>query len=132
MRMESGHSYSYSFPLFNDFTKDYVGIGFTITLDRYGHVYVSVNAVTGLPTSQGTSVMIGWMNTSGTPSESQLSGMLSSWGGGFQGGYGGVGGGFYGNDSGTSESGGYSTTGASLYGGYTVELPSYLTPSIHW
>ncbi len=123
---------SYSFPIENEFTGPYGGIGFTVTIDRYGHVYLSVNGVGGVPTAKGASVMVGWMNSSTTPSSSQLSGMLSSWGGGLQGGYGGGGVSFYGNSSGTAESVGGSTTGASVYGGYTWELPSWLTPSTHW
>lgn len=123
---------SYSFPIENEFTGPYGGIGFTVTIDRYGHVYLSVNGVGGAPTAKGASVMVGWMNSSTTPSSSQLSGMLSSWGGGLQGGYGGGGVSFYGNSSGTAESVGGSTTGVSVYGGYTWELPSWLTPSVHW
>ncbi len=84
----------------------------------------------GWPSAQGASAMAGWMNSSGIPPQSQLSGMLSSWGGGFQLGYMGAGFGFYGNSSGTSESGGVSTRGASVYGGYTWEIPS-LSP-VHW
>ena len=121
---------SFSFPIENEFTGLYLGIGFTLTFDRYGNVYVSVNGVAGLPTAKGRSAMVGWMNSSSTPSDSQLSGMLSSWGGGAQVGYGGFGLGFYGNSSGTSESGGYSTSGASVYGGYTWEMPS-ISP-LHW
>ena len=74
--------------------------------------------------------MAGWMNSSSTPTQSHLNGMLSSWGGGFQLGYKGAGFGFYGNSSGTSESGGLSTTGASVYGGYTWEITS--SGPLHW
>ena len=123
--------FSFSFPIENEFTGLYLGIGFTLTFDRYGNVYVSVNGVAGVPTAKGRSAMVGWMNSSSTPSDSQLSGMLSSWGGGAQVGVGrGFGFGFYGNSSGTSESGGYSSSGASVYGGYTWEMPS-ISP-VHW
>ena len=129
-RMPDFAHISFSIPIENEFTGLYLGIGFTLTVDRYGDVYVSVNGLAGLPTAKGRSGMVGWMNDSSTPSQSQLSGMLSGWGGGAQVGYGGLGVGFYGNSSGTSESGGYSTPGASVYGGYTWEIPS-LSP-LHW
>ena len=121
---------SFSFPFENEFTGPFLGIGLTFTIDRYGDVYVSVNGVAGLPSAKGASGMAGWMNSSSTPSQSQLSGMLSSWGGGAQVGYGGLGLGFYGNSSGTSESGGLSSPGASVYGGYTWEVGS--VSSWHW
>jgi hypothetical protein len=74
--------FSLSFPWANDFTEDYLGVGITFTVDRYGDVYVSVNGVAGLPSAKGASGMAGWMNSSSTPTQSQLNGMLSRWGGG--------------------------------------------------
>lgn len=111
-----------SVPIPTPYTGTFLGVGGSVTADRYGHSYASLNAVAGFPSAAGASVMVGYINSITRPSASLLSDILSSWGGGFSGGFI-AGGGFYGNQSGTATSVGLTTPGVSLYGGYTWQLP---------
>lgn len=94
----------------------------SLTSDRYGHTYLSLNGVAGFPSAFGVSLMSGWINSSNMPTSSTVTSILSEWGAGATVGAI-IGVGFYGNSSGTATSVGATTPGVSVYGGYTWELP---------
>ena len=120
-------SLSGSVPIPNPVTLIFAGVGVSLTADRYGNSYASLNGVVGFPSALGASLMAGWINSAQKPSQQTLAGTLSGWGVGGSGGYiGGVG--EYGNASGSATSVGLHTQGAGAYAGWTWKLP-FNTPS---
>ncbi len=98
-----------------------IGIGASISLDKYGNVYVGPVVGAGYPTGASLSGSVGYMLQMSNPSPAQLSSLLSQWsvtaGGNTP--YYGLGGGVSGNDSGIGVHAGVGLPGAGVQGSYS-------------
>ena len=120
LRLPDMVSVSGSVPIPNPVTLIFAGLGPTVTFDRYGNVYISINIVGGVPSAAGASVTGGW-KIGGMPSPSQLGNLISGPGlGATVGNF--VGGGVFGNNAGTAFHLGFVSPGASVNGSYTWKL----------
>ncbi len=102
----------------------FVGVGISVSVDRYGQVYATLPSVgAGFPSATGASLVGGWIIQKCKPTPKESDDYLSSWGGSFTGftPYF-IGGGIGTSSGGTAILAGVGTPGGSFSGGYSFKV----------
>lgn len=102
----------------------FVGIGISVSVDRYGQVYATIPSVgAGFPSATGASLVGGWILQKCKPTPKESDDYLSSWGGsitGFAPNF--LGGGVGSSSGGTAILAGVGTPGGGVSGGYSFRV----------
>jgi hypothetical protein len=102
----------------------FVGVGISVSVDRYGQVYATIPSIgAGFPSATGVSLVGGWILQKCKPTPKESDDYLSSWGGsitGFSPYF--LGGGFGASSGGTSILAGFGTPGGGVSGGYSFRV----------